>query len=138
MSGLERDDITRMAQKAGFDKWDSTCLSGKSDLDEKLAVGEYAIGEAVFKFAALVAAAALKNSVMTDEEYEQAMADEGQRRMLEIDTEVRAMIKEAVDAEREACAKVCENIYTGEEACGDWPTPEMCAEAIRARGNDAA
>ena len=31
----------------------------------------------------------------------------------------------------EEAAKICENIYTGEEACGDWPTPEMCAEAIR-------
>jgi len=40
----------------------------------------------------------------------------------------------AIEAEREACAKVCEEIYTGEEACGDWPTPEMCAAAIRARG----
>jgi hypothetical protein len=36
--------------------------------------------------------------------------------------------------EREACAKVCENIYEGDEGCGDWPTPEMCAAAIRARG----
>ena len=36
--------------------------------------------------------------------------------------------------EREACANVCEETYTGEEACGDWPTPEMCATAIRARG----
>lgn len=36
--------------------------------------------------------------------------------------------------EREACAKVCENIYEGDEACGDWPSPEQCAEAIRARG----
>lgn len=36
--------------------------------------------------------------------------------------------------EREACAKVCEDSYTGEEACGDWPTPDMCAAAIRARG----
>ena len=35
--------------------------------------------------------------------------------------------------ERLKCAKVCEEIYTGEEAMGDWPTPEMCAEAIRAR-----
>jgi hypothetical protein len=74
---------------------------------------------------------------MTDEEYEQAMADEGQRRMLEIDTEVRAMIKEAVEAEREACAKVCEdgidmwpNEYHEEwnDACTDR------AAAIRARG----
>ena len=37
--------------------------------------------------------------------------------------------------EREACAKVCENIYEGDEACGDWPSPEQCADAIRARGN---
>jgi hypothetical protein len=44
------------------------------------------------------------------------------------------MLKPAIEAEREACAKVCEEIYTGEEASGDWPTPEMCASAIRARG----
>ena len=37
-------------------------------------------------------------------------------------------------AEREACAKVCENIYAGDEGAGDWPTPEMCAASIRARG----
>jgi hypothetical protein len=37
--------------------------------------------------------------------------------------------------EREACAKVCENIYEGDEACGDWPSPEQCADAIRAREN---
>ena len=36
--------------------------------------------------------------------------------------------------EREACAKACEEVYTGEEASCDWPTPEMCATAIRARG----
>ena len=46
------------------------------------------------------------------------------------DEELRA----AVAAEREACAKVCENIYAGDEGTGDWPTPEMCAAAIRARG----
>ena len=38
--------------------------------------------------------------------------------------------------EREACAKVCENIYEGDEACGDWPSPEQCAAAIRAREKD--
>ena len=63
---------------------------------------------------------------MTDEEYEQAMADEGQRRMLEIDTEVRAMIKEAVEAEREACAKICEEPWQGH--------PYDIAKQIRARG----
>ena len=49
--------------------------------------------------------------------------------------EVRLIINGAIQEEREACAKVCENIYEGDEGCGDWPTPEMCAEAIRARGN---
>jgi hypothetical protein len=38
-------------------------------------------------------------------------------------------------AEREACAEACGDAYSGDEACGDWPTPEMCAAAIRARGN---
>jgi hypothetical protein len=38
------------------------------------------------------------------------------------------------ESEREQCARVCDGVYTGEEACGDWPTPEMCAAAIRARG----
>jgi hypothetical protein len=72
------------------------------------------------------------NRLMTDEEYEQAMADEGQRRMLEIDTEVRAMIKEAVEAEREACAKLCENVILNRA----WIAKEEVAAAIRARGNN--
>ena len=42
------------------------------------------------------------------------------------------LVKRVVEAEREACAKVCENIYEGDEACGDWPSPEQCAAAIRA------
>ena len=45
------------------------------------------------------------------------------------------LVKRAIAAEREACAKVCENIYEWDEACGDWPSPEQCAAAIRARGN---
>ena len=67
-----------------------------------------------------------RKPLMTDEEYEQAMADQGQRTMLEIDTEVRAMIKEAVDAEREACANVAAWILK-------MPENDVSA-AIRARG----
>jgi hypothetical protein len=78
--------------------------------------------------------AAFKNSVMTDEEYEQAMADEGQRRMLEIDTEVRAMIKEAVDAEREACAGISEADAVGDDPACCTNTGYRIAAAIRARG----
>jgi hypothetical protein len=43
---------------------------------------------------------------MTNEEYEQAVCDEGQRSRLTFDIEVRAMIKEAVEMEREACASI--------------------------------
>ena len=62
---------------------------------------------------------------MTDKEYEQALVDEGQRSRLTFDIEVRAMIKEAVEMEREACAVIAFNAKTYIEA----------ANAIRARGN---
>ena len=44
------------------------------------------------------------------------------------------LVARVVAEEREACAKACEDVYTGEESSCDWPTPEMCATAIRARG----
>jgi hypothetical protein len=40
------------------------------------------------------------------------------------------LIEVAVKAEREACAKVCENFYRN----GNWITKEEAAAAIRARG----
>jgi hypothetical protein len=52
-----KDDIIRMAKEAGFDEWESHCLSGNSELDRTFAVGEYPCGEEVFKFAELIAAA---------------------------------------------------------------------------------
>ena len=92
----------------------------------------------VLEFASLVAAATLKNSVMTDEEYEQAMPDEGQRIRLTFDAEVIEMVKEAVGMEREACAKVAEQIEREVfNAVGDPRVSEFkpkIAAAIRARG----
>jgi hypothetical protein len=48
-------------------------------------------------------------------------------------------MREAVEVEREACAKVCDSL---EEQCEKllvpdekWPTPSDCAHIIRARGN---
>jgi hypothetical protein len=75
--------------------------------------------------------AALKSSVMTDEEYEQAMVDEGQRRMLSFDNDVRALIKEAVEAEREACAKVLDEMAEKDKLSNYYV---VAALAIRARG----
>jgi hypothetical protein len=118
---VTKDDIIRIAKEAG--------MQYREHLDQMAT--PYCDGvymEELERFAALVAAATLKNSVMTDEEYEQAMADEGQRRMLEIDTEVRAMIKEAVDAEREACAEVCDRWATNRYDIS------LLSTAIRARG----
>ena len=46
---------------------------------------------------------------------------------------VKAMIAEAVAKEREACAKVCDDIdaeYEGEDVLATW-----CSQAIRARSS---
>ena len=51
---LSDKDIIRMARQSGFDKWESYCLNGASDLDQTLAVGEYPIGEAVITLARMV------------------------------------------------------------------------------------
>ena len=51
---LSDKDIIRMARQSGFDKWESYCLSGASDLDQTLAVGEYPIGEAVITLARMI------------------------------------------------------------------------------------
>jgi len=77
---------------------------------------------------------------MTNEEYEQAVYDEGQRRRLTFDMEVRAMIKEAVEIEREACAKVLDKM--ADEAERDHEPSGYVryyreeAAAIRARSNN--
>lgn len=41
-------------------------------------------------------------------------------------------VKKAVEAFRERAADVCLSLYTIDHAPGDWPTPEQCADAIRA------
>ena len=114
---MNREDVMRMAHEAGLH------IATDHDWMPIIALA-YAQ-----KFAELVAAATLKNSVMTDEEYEQAMADEGQRRMLSFDNDVRALIKEAVEAEREACALAAEAVVPRHTECGN-----KIAAAIRARG----
>ena len=46
---------------------------------------------------------------------------------------MRNAIKEAVQSEREACAKVCENIYEYDEGVDTYYT-QIYVDAIRARG----
>jgi len=55
------------------------------------------------------------------------------------DTQVyRSELEAAVKAEREACAKVCDEMESRAEGteCCKWPTPTDCAYAIRARGQE--
>jgi hypothetical protein len=49
------------------------------------------------------------------------------------------LIDEAVLAEREACAKACDALYKQTLNLNVWAeiTPETCARAIRARGEQA-
>jgi hypothetical protein len=107
MNGLNKDDIIRMAIDAiggDMNGQDAQHLTWRL---EHFKDDSYEFGpDALLKFVSLVAAATLKNSVMTDEEHEQAMADESQRTKLTFDAEVIEMVKEAVEMEREACANL--------------------------------
>ena len=128
---MNREDVMRIAQEAGLVRFEGGELEAygiaKASLDDhSRACWSIADEQRLTRFADLVEAA--RKPLMTDEEYEQAMADQGQRTMLEIDTEVRAMIKEAVDAEREACAEVCDRWATNRYDIS------LLSTAIRARG----
>jgi len=51
---LNKNRVIELAIEAGFEPYESTSLSGKSELDQTLQVGEYPIGESVFKLVRLV------------------------------------------------------------------------------------
>ena len=53
-SSLNKNRVIELAIEAGFEPYESTSLSGKSELDQTLQVGEYPIGESVFKLVRLV------------------------------------------------------------------------------------
>ena len=48
------------------------------------------------------------------------------KRLMECDDEVLRLVNHAIEAEREACAKLCEE--------PGWNTANWCAKQIRARG----
>ena len=56
--------------------------------------------------------------------------------LLDVD-QVERFAELVAAAEREACAKVCDDMEEKAEGteCCKWPTPADCAYAIRARGN---
>ena len=78
---------------------------------------------------------------MTDERYKKIMADLGFPNMTSLLVALQRVANEAgqecVAAEREACAKVCEefDFNKREEIESPWTLPRYCAAAIRMRSN---
>jgi len=72
-------------------------------------------------------------SILTRKEFQ---ADLAKMWSEAVHAEYKAQIEAAVLEEREACAKVCDDMEEKAEGteCCKWPTPADCAYAIRARG----
>jgi len=96
---MTRDDIIRMALEAGIIYTPNT-------------------GTMLERFAALVAAA--EREAMIEQGWRQCA--KGQRT-----TQFCGMVEQAVQAEREACAKVCDDLWQEDKTAYD------CRETIRAR-----
>ena len=54
------------------------------------------------------------------------------KRLMDCDEEVLRLVNRAIENEREACAKVCDGYSDGRHA----NMADLCAEAIRARGQE--
>jgi hypothetical protein len=117
---MTRDDIIRMAREVGDLKCDC-CLPYYEETDIE------GFEEFLERFAELVEAAErekLKHELLTLEKWKgMALAKDGDGRT------VQEIEREAREAEREACAKLCE--AEGERVDSSWVS---CAAAIRARG----
>jgi hypothetical protein len=121
---MTRDDIIRMAEEAGF----------QTDLQDVWITYDGIWSEEFERFAALVAA-----------EKEQQMIRDGYRKCAEGQrtTQFCGLLEEAVKAEREACAEVCEKLPETFKIAADefgyqaeTPTAENYAAAIRTRNDE--
>jgi hypothetical protein len=114
---MTRDDIIRMAREAG--------LHLATDVHWMPIIGlEYAE-----KFAALVSAAECERNDAYIKSLHESVSWQAER--------VLACLKaleQAVLAEREACAKVCEEVGERRQHLMHKHTSSECADAIRARG----
>jgi hypothetical protein len=129
-----KEDIIKWAQEAGF------------NLEHGFLLRVTGIDEDLQRFAALVRAAE-RNKLATwmmAQGYATGHGDTIEGLLEELEREIgfkRAelwikRINEAVLAEREQCAKICDHMEQEAEGteCCKWPTPADCAHAIRARG----
>ena len=122
---MNRDDIIRMAREAGFIcLFPDEAVNGIGTIYDS---GDEEITETVKRFAALVAAH--EREVMLQDGWRQCAV--GQRT-----TQFCAMTEEAVKAEREQCARVCDEVIRDLYIVDGDASEEVnrCAKAIRARG----
>jgi hypothetical protein len=121
---MTREDVIRMAREADVFTEDGYCITVTLEVAERFAALAFEAG-----------AAAERNKLaawMTQYGFATGHGDTMEQLCDALGTEIVDSIKCEVEAEREECAKVCEDIdeYEHEE---DWAT--WCAEAIRARSN---
>jgi hypothetical protein len=139
---MMNDDIIRMAKEAriyhAFDSeghWDGLTdqkLFNPHPHPNDVVYGDKRTVEILERFAAL-AQAAERNKLalwMIAQGYATGHGDTIEGLLKELEWQVR-------ESEREACAKVCDQMEQEAEGteCCKWPTPADCAHTIRARGN---
>lgn len=124
---MNREDVIRMATEAG--------LLEPGYIHVNTVVSE------LERFAALVAAAERKKHQADIEHWKAQAAQAEKWRALALSKDkrnpakiVQKIQREAMELERDACAKVCEARYLGDNNREDMEA-KACAAAIRARGN---
>ena len=149
--GMNKENIIRMALEAGFsDREESSHMFGRSRFDEEICVEEYAVGEMVERFAALVAAHEREVCAKLVEEMVKHDYDlddfansvrKGGRRLCSDGRPKWLKISMEVAAEREACARIADSyggpkepMMVGDIEAGAYNAAEAIAADIRARG----
>ena len=114
---MNREDIIRMAREAGFDQ---TGLASFTEFTARIE-----------RFAALVAAAECERNDAYIKSLHESVSWQAER----VIACLKALEK-AVLAEREACAKVCDEVGERRLHSMHKHTSSECAAAIRARGQE--
>lgn len=131
---MNRDDVIRMAHEASPDLtwYAAVCDPTQASADEV---------DFLMRFAALVAAAERRKHQADIEHWKAQAAQAEKWRALALSKDkrnpakiVQKIQREAMELERDACAKVCEARYLGDNNREDMEA-KACAAAIRARGN---
>ena len=141
---MNRDDVIRIAQEAGLVRFEGGELEAygiaKASLDDhSRACWSIADEQRLTRFAVLVAATERKKVAqwMMWRGYATGHGDTTEDLLLELDWQIAENWNRAffngVKTEREACAKVCDELYWPWHI-GDNSGPKECAKAIRARG----